>query len=226
MEILCKGCKTKFRIPDEKIPKDKVLSVTCPKCKNKITVSAKAQAESDESPQDPSREARPTKTNVSPPTLTPEIDEAKVLFFGEDIKTALVCDDLPENQDILQKALKELDYHVQVTTTAEGALDKIRFNRYDAIILNEEFAGCSSLDNPILKQIQPMPMATRRDIFFALIGKEFRTFDNMIAFSKSANLVINADDLTNIKKILNNALAENEKFYKVFKEILKEAGKR
>jgi len=71
-----------------------------------------------------------------------------------------------------------------------------------------------------------MSMDTRREMFFALIGKEFRTYDYMTAFSKSTNIVINANDLPDIKKVLTNALEENEKFYKVLKETLSAVGKR
>ena len=40
MEIICNQCQSKFRIQDEKIPPDKTVTLGCPKCKNKILVSA------------------------------------------------------------------------------------------------------------------------------------------------------------------------------------------
>ena len=35
MEVTCEQCKTRFNIPDDKVPKDKVIKLTCPKCKGK-----------------------------------------------------------------------------------------------------------------------------------------------------------------------------------------------
>jgi len=185
-----------------------------------------AKGTPDESHPDPLHETDSAATDASPPMDSPKTDEKKSLFFGDRTKTALVCDDMPENQDMLRTVLEEMDYYVHATDEAEATLDKMRFNKYDVIILNEEFAGCDPSDNEILKYIQLMSMDTRREMFFALIGKEFRTYDYMTAFSKSTNIVINANDLPDIKKVLTNALEENEKFYKVLKETLSAVGKR
>jgi hypothetical protein len=38
MEIICTGCNTKLNIPDEKLPKDQVVRINCPKCKTRLTV--------------------------------------------------------------------------------------------------------------------------------------------------------------------------------------------
>ena len=39
MEIICESCQSKFRIADEKLPKDKAAFLKCPKCQNRISVS-------------------------------------------------------------------------------------------------------------------------------------------------------------------------------------------
>jgi predicted Zn finger-like uncharacterized protein len=38
MEIICESCQSKFRIADEKLPKDKTAFLKCPKCQNRISV--------------------------------------------------------------------------------------------------------------------------------------------------------------------------------------------
>ena len=35
MIVTCEECQSKFKIPEEKIPKGKVFLQTCPKCDNK-----------------------------------------------------------------------------------------------------------------------------------------------------------------------------------------------
>ena len=47
----------------------------------------------------------------------------------------------------------------------------------------------------------------------------------MAAFAMSANLVISLNDLDKLSIILKRAVSENEKFYKVFFDTLKEVGK-
>jgi hypothetical protein len=49
--------------------------------------------------------------------------------------------------------------------------------------------------------------------------------DNMVAFNRSVNLVVNLEDLDEIGKILSGALADHEHFYQVFWESMKKAGR-
>jgi hypothetical protein len=62
-------------------------------------------------------------------------------------------------------------------------------------------------------------------MFVALISDRYRTMDNMMALNKSANLVINSKNIDDIGKILSRGITDNEFFYRVFKETLKEVGK-
>jgi hypothetical protein len=102
----------------------------------------------------------------------------------------------------------------------------VRFNQYDVIVLNENLAGSSPENNEVLKFFQNMPMVTRRHIFLALIGQNHKTLDNMTAFAKSVNAVINKSDLSNLVNILKKSIADNDQFYKVYKETLRKLGKR
>jgi hypothetical protein len=58
-----------------------------------------------------------------------------------------------------------------------------------------------------------------------LIGKQFRTLDNMTAFVKSVSFVVAEREIAKIKAITRQAVAENDQFYRVFREALREAGK-
>jgi len=68
-------------------------------------------------------------------------------------------------------------------------------------------------------------MSIRRKIFFVLLGDQFKTMDNMRAFGASANLVVNPRDLPDLTLILKKAINDNNQFYKVFMDTLKETGK-
>src|SRR3989338_5848419 len=215
MEITCNSCEKKISIPDEKVPQGKAFSITCPQCKHKISVK----------PPNASGEVTSVETaNPSPSAqFQPIEDEVSLDFTEEGQRTALICDD--KNKDAIKSILNELDYKVSIASSSEDAIDRIKFTLYDIILLNEEFDNATPENNAVLKHIQPMPMTTRRKIFFALLGKNFRTFDNMMSFVKSANLVINTKDLPNLKNIIKKSAADNDKFYKVFKESLRDAGK-
>jgi hypothetical protein len=65
----------------------------------------------------------------------------------------------------------------------------------------------------------------RRRIFLVFLSSKFKTMDNMMAFARSANVVINSRDLDKLHLVLKKAISENEKFYKVFTDTLSEVGK-
>ncbi len=46
MNVTCRNCKTKLNIQDHKIPKDKDLTLACPKCKEKIRIPVVKQQKS------------------------------------------------------------------------------------------------------------------------------------------------------------------------------------
>ncbi|MBI3592157.1 MAG: hypothetical protein HY099_01500, partial [Nitrospirae bacterium] len=114
----------------------------------------------------------------------------------------------------------------EVASGAEDTFEKLKFNRYDVIALNENFGGNSPESNAVYKHLQFMPMSNRRHIFLALTGQNLKTLDNMTAFSKSANVVVNEKDIPNLKNILKKSIDDNNQFYKVYKESLVKLGKR
>jgi len=212
MEITCNSCGKKINIPDEKVPQGKAFNVACPQCKNKISVE----------PAGASDEIPSVETAIPSPSAQVQPPEDEV-FTEEGQRTALICDD--KNKDAIKSVLNELNYKVSIASSSEDAVNRIKFTLYDIILLNEEFDNGTPENNAVLKHIQPMPMTTRRKIFFTLLGKNFRTFDNMMAFVKSVNLVINTKDLSNLKNIIKKSVSDNDKFYKIFKESLRDAGK-
>ncbi len=141
-------------------------------------------------------------------------------------RLALVCVDDADRRAAVTGAVEELGYRVQVGENRDEVLDRLRKQTFEVIVLDDAFQGASATDHPVLHQVQWMPMTVRRYVFVALLGAALKTFDNMTAFSKSVNLVVNYTDVAQIKPILQRAVAENDEFYRVFRRVLQEAGKR
>jgi CheY-like chemotaxis protein len=146
--------------------------------------------------------------------------------FVQDGPRALVCVDAADDQAAVTIALHELGYTADAATSAEDATERLRKNSYEAIVLDEEFKGATEHDNPVLAAVHAMPMSTRRYIFVTLIGRRFGTLDNMMAFARSVNLVVHVSDVSQLTAILSKAIEDNDRFYRVYREVLKEAGKR
>ena len=152
--------------------------------------------------------------------------EKESIDYQKGLLTALVCENNQELQKMIISALEDLRYKVAFSINAEDALEKIKFNQYDVIVLNETFDGKSPETNEVLQQLKTMPMAARRHICLALTGKSLPTKDNLSAFERSANVVINETDLSNFKNIIENAVFDNKQFYKIYNESLIKLGKR
>ena len=141
-------------------------------------------------------------------------------------RLALVCANDPDRQAAIRGALEQLGLSLQIAKDAAEAVDVLRKNTYELIVLDEEFQGATPLDNPVLKAIAVMPITVRRYVLILLVGKDVKTFDNMTAFAKSVNVVVNVGDLPQLAGILRRAIGDNTEFYRVYRQVLREAGKR
>jgi len=145
--------------------------------------------------------------------------------FGNQ-RLVLVCVDAPERQAVIKAALDQLGFTMYAAKTAEDAVSRLRRDAFEVAIVDEQFQGSSPLDNDVLQALQAMPMSARRYMFVAVLGRTYKTFDNMMAFSRSVNVVVNLNDLPHLPAILRKGVTENNEFYRVFREMLAEVGKR
>jgi predicted Zn finger-like uncharacterized protein len=219
MEIICEHCKSRFKIPDEKLPTGKTVSLKCAKCDNNIEIDTTALA--------PTNKQQDDIATVVDEMATGDYDplERPFDYLEEGIETVLLCEhDLKVKQQV-RPLLDAMDYHVVEAASARNALKYMRFHVYDLIIVNEKFESTEVDSNPVLQYLSQLPIVVRRKIFVVLFGKGFRTMDNMMAFNKSVNLVVNLKDLDDMEKILKGALKEHAIFYEVFMDCLKKTGR-
>jgi len=220
MEIICDSCQSKLKIPDEKIPAGKTASFACPKCKGKITISPDSENQpeaSDENAgdfgdlgfeedsfedEDASEEARPFQ------------------FIEEEGKIALICETDPVIRKSVTDVLTLMEYHVTTAQDPRDALKKIRYQNYDVLVVNERFGSEDPDTNGILIYLERLAMDTRRNMFVAMVSERFRTMDNMMAFNKSVNLIINKENAAEVDKILSRGLTDYDMFYRIYKENL------
>ena len=141
-------------------------------------------------------------------------------------RPALVCVDPGDRANAVTAALTELGYAAEAAGGAADAIDRMRKTAYEVVVVDETYEGASPLDNAVLKALGAMAMPIRRYMFVALLGADVKTLDNGTAFSRSVNAVVNVDDLGQLAGILRRAIADNDAFYRVFREVLAAAGKR
>ena len=209
MVLTCTACSAKLSIPDGKIPKTGSVTVACPKCQQKIQVAAKRTHVATEVPTGPGAE---------------DVVDGASDQMAEPRGLAMVCVDQLHGQMRVKTALAELGYTVHIVNDPKEAIDRLWQQPYALVILHEEYGGAAD-DNAVLKILQPMPMSIRRFMYVGLIGKQYRTLDQTAAFAKSVNFVVAETELSNLKAIVQEAVADHDRFYRVFREVLREAGK-
>ena len=202
---------SKFKLPDEKIPADKVTALPCPKCKSKISIGPRNQ----------------TATSVQADINSSDYDasEKPFDFIEEEGSTALVCE---SDTDLLKKIVNNLnllEYHVTVSDSGRDALKKMRYHQYDLILVNESF-HCEGPDaNMVLLYLERLNMTVRRNMFVVMLSSSYRTMDQMMAFRYSANIIVNTKNIDDIGKVIQRGLTDYEFFYGAYNDILKEVGR-
>jgi CheY-like chemotaxis protein len=145
-------------------------------------------------------------------------------FVEVGIGTALVCELDPAARQKISSALREMGYQIKEPTSMKDAFRNMRFHIYDVVVLNENFDTENPDTNLVLNTLANLNVSTRRQMFVALLSYRFRTMDNMAAFNKSVNVVVNMKNIDDIGIILRRSFADNATFYHVFKETLKKKG--
>jgi predicted Zn finger-like uncharacterized protein len=217
MDIVCEKCQSKFKISDEKLPPGKTASLTCPKCKNKITIQApRLNTEFDEADGFEDffsfEEAETAQGD--------DASDKPFDFVEEEGKRALLCESEPTVREKIKTVLKVLEYHITEPQNNREALRKMRYNNFDLVVVNEYFDTDHPDANGILIYLERLNMALRRHIFVALISSRFRTMDQMAAFQKSVNMIVNLSNIDDLDKILRRRLADNDLFFRILKERL------
>jgi predicted Zn finger-like uncharacterized protein len=214
MDITCNNCSSKFRIADEKIPRGRVSTVPCPKCKTRISL-------------DPAKKSAGSEAAEEESNRNGDFDftEKPFDFIEEEGLTALLCEQHPVARQTIENALNLMDYQITVAESARDALKRMRYHTYDLIVVNESFDTNNPDANGVLIYLERLGMSVRRTIFVAMISNRYRTMDNMMSFHDSVNLIINIKNIEDVGKILSRGITDTELFYNIYRETLKEIGR-
>jgi predicted Zn finger-like uncharacterized protein len=242
MEILCDACHAKLTIPDEKLPQGQRVGVKCPRCGNKLIIDVPpAHSEKGAPPEEQETHGSgdsgqksatpPEMASYDPPPSedVPGLDDQEadraLASYGEGESLALIMIPGAYPSDDLKEVLNKLGYNAIQAGNTREAIAKMRLQHFDLIVLSDLFDDIPLNGSPVMQYLNHLSMSVRRRTFLLLMSDAFRTMDHMMAFALSANLVANWKDLDRLSSILGRALSDNERFYKVFMDALKETGR-
>lgn len=203
MNVRCENCRSRFNIPDHKLPKDKDAVFNCPKCSEKIHIPAKGDKTLDKDAVTPA---------YAPQPGIPLQNQSRALILS------------PEGP-FLQAAVTaagQLGYAVETATDSMQAISKMAYHVYPLVVIEDRFDPDGDL---IFGHINRLDMSVRRTICLVLMGRSLKTGDPMTALHASVNCVIGPDNLSEMSAVLSNAVREHTDFYRVYLASMKAAGK-
>ncbi len=237
MTVTCPSCNASLNIPEDRLPKGKVVTAACPRCKGSITIDTTGAAPAPPAPAPPPAAPpapSPAPPPPDPPTAAPPeaapspaarpAPPVEVAQTAEERRQpqALVCIPAGAERTQVLATLKELGFAAQIMEDAEQALEKLRFTPFALAVLRDGFGGDAK---PVVKYVSQMVMMTRRNMLSVLISPDAKTIDPAYAYSRSVELLIQPGDLAHFTADLKQALAEHAQTYRVYKEILQQMGK-
>jgi response regulator RpfG family c-di-GMP phosphodiesterase len=132
-----------------------------------------------------------------------------------DPRKALVCTAETYRETIAQR-LTENGYQVYVAEDTRQAIETMRSNKMDVVLLEPQFDPAEQGSAFVMREINVLRPPQRRRIFFVLISPSMRTMDAHAAFLSNVNLVVNVADVDELHRIMEVALREYNELYREF----------
>lgn len=244
MIIVCQKCSTRLQIDDEKSPQ-RPFNVRCPKCNNTVNSGPASPAteqsalavggspSTDHPRFEPStaRAYQPATANAVKDTATND-DALRMIVDllakgnGQrvdnptarpawDKRKALVCTSEPYRETVARK-LSDTDFHVFVAEDTRQAVETMRANKMDLVMLEPQFDPAEQGSAFVIREINVLRPPQRRRLFFVLLSPSSRTMDAHAAFLSNVNAVVNTADVEELPRIMEVALREFNELYRDF----------
>jgi predicted Zn finger-like uncharacterized protein len=135
-------------------------------------------------------------------------------------RKALVC--IPEDKrEPVARSLAENGYQVFVAQDTSQAVDRMRENLLDVVLLDQRFDPVEQGAIFVTREVNILRPAQRRRLFFLLLSTSLRTMDAHAAFLNNVNAIININELEELPALLEHRVREYNDLYKDFNSAMK-----
>ncbi len=244
MIIVCQKCSTRLQVNEETSPQ-RPFNVRCPKCgstvssgpgnpateQSALAVGGSPATDHPRFEQSTAREYEAAKPGVVNGTASTD-DAVRMLVDllakgtapnadnpmarpAWDKRKALVC--MSETyRDAVARKLTDSGYHVFVADDTRQAVETMRANKMDVVLLDPQFDPAEQGSVFVIREISVLRPPQRRRLFFVLLSPSLRTMDAHAAFLNNVNAIINITDLDDLQRIMEVALREYNELYREF----------
>lgn len=142
---------------------------------------------------------------------------------GSDLKwearRVLVCVG-EEHRHAVARNLKKSDCTVYVAENKLQAIERMRDERMDVIILSADFDSEEEGASFLAREINALRPGDRRRIFFVQFSELGRTLDAHAAFLNNVNLIVNVSDVDDITATLDRGLRDFNDLHRSYNDAL------
>lgn len=128
-------------------------------------------------------------------------------------RRVLVCT-APTRREELAHSLTRSNYEVFVAEDKGQAVERMREDRIDVIILDGEFDFIDHGAAFVVSQINMLRPAQRRRLFLVQLSATERTADAHAAFLNHINLIVNTSDIEDLPPLLERAIRDHNDLYR------------
>ena len=243
MIIVCPKCSSRLQVDEMRIP-SKPFTIRCPKCNSSVDANAATPATeqtavsigaspSSENPRMEQQKAAPLFEPETAPVTANAADKFMEMLSSLvnqpagnggytpsarsawNPRKALVCA-MEENRESIARGLSENNYQVFVAQDSRQAVERMRENRLDLVILDSRFDPVEQGSVFVTREVTVLRPAQRRRLFFVLLSPTLRTPDAHAAFLNNVNAVVNVNDLAELPKLVEQRLREFNELYTEF----------
>jgi predicted Zn finger-like uncharacterized protein len=138
---------------------------------------------------------------------------------GWEGRCVLVCA-APEWRFSAARVLVESGYEVYVAEDTTQAIERMRENKMDVVLLDPTFDAVEQGAAFIKREISALRPAARRRVFVVLLSAELRTGDPHHAFVNHSNMALNPADLEELPLMLDRGIRDFNGLYRDFNKAL------
>jgi predicted Zn finger-like uncharacterized protein len=247
MIVTCPNCTARLQLDGAKVPA-RPFSVRCPKCQQLINaqppetpaardalgaggdVPASARAQPEAAPAPLVADEAAAVAPESPDDVlrllasllrreAPGAGAAPHAGRGWERRRALVCAGSAFGGDAVG-ALRRAGYDVSVAAEASEAVERMREDRFDVLVLDPEFDARGQGALRLGRELASMRTAERRRLVFVLLSNTARTADAHAAFLAGANLIVGMKEVADLPRVLEKNISDLNELYRDFNKAL------
>lgn len=244
MIVVCPKCSSRLQPSGDK-PLVHPFTVRCPKCNNTVHSEAPSPASAQGAlamgnspatahqryqPGEPAPPFEAGAGNAAPgQDAVEELGRLLGSLFGQSAngnvasgmrpswsqRKVLICVADARRQNLAMVLTKQ-NYQVFVAQDTRQGIERMRENRMDVVLLDQEFDETEQGVAFIMREVNILRPAQRRRLFFMLMSPVLRTLETHAAFLNNVNAIVNSKDIDDLPRVLEHALRDYNELYKEF----------